>query len=202
MSRAKVVPKEDRLLVRNFHKASPEPVEGLSHRKGEQIMPVFRAVVGAVLLFLGRELKFLLAAAMAALISYRLSPHIPAQWPGWSFYAVIGGAALVAAAIVIANERVGYFLSGFLAGGYYLMEYYAPGLATLPLLPFIMGGLIGSLILGLLTDWALMIVTALLGAYYITDLFRLTYTAKTLIVAGLFILGALTQAILMRMQKN
>jgi len=165
-------------------------------------MPLIRAVVGGVLLFLGRELNFVFAAAMAALISYRLSPLLPAQWPGWSVYAVIGGLALVAAAIAIINQRVGYFLSGFLAGGYFLMEYYAPGVATLPLIPFVVGGVIGSLILGLFTEWALMIVTALIGAYYVTDLFRLSYTAKTLIVAGLFVIGALTQVILMRMQKN
>jgi hypothetical protein len=165
-------------------------------------MLIARAAIGAVLLFLGRELNFLFAAAMAALISYRLSPRIPVQWPGWSDYAVIGGLALLAAGIALANERLGYFLSGFLAGGYYLVEYYAPGAATLPVIPFIVGAGIGSFIMGIFTEWALMVVSALLGAYYVTDFFRLSYTAKTLITAGLFILGALTQVILMRMQKN
>jgi hypothetical protein len=165
-------------------------------------MPVIRAVVGGILLFLGRELNFLFAAAMAALISFRLSPLLPAQWPDWSDYAVILGLALIAAAIAIIYERVGYFLSGFLAGGFYLIEYYAPGTASLPVIPFIVGGMIGTLIMGIFTEWALMIVSALIGAYYITDLFRLSYTAEILIGAGLFIIGALTQVLLMRMQKT
>jgi hypothetical protein len=109
---------------------------------------------------------------------------------------------IVAGAIPAFNERAGYFLSGFLAGGYYLSEYYAPGILFIYPLPFVVGGVIGSLIMGIFTEWALMIVSCLIGALYITDLFRLSPTAKTLIQAGLFIIGALTQVILMRMQKQ
>ena len=75
-------------------------------------------------------------------------------------------------------------------------------LLTLPLPLFIIGGVIGSLVIGLFTEWALMIVSCLVGAYYVTNLFTLSPTAKTLVGSGLFIIGAVTQAILMRMQKS
>jgi len=165
-------------------------------------MLIVRGVLGGILLFLGHELNFLFAGGMAALIGFRLTPLLPSQWPGWSYYAFIVGLAAIAAVIPIINERVGYFLSGFLAGSYFLVEYYAPGVLTLPLLPFVVGGVIGSLIIGMFTDWALIIVSCLVGAYYVTNLFTLSPTAETLVGAGLFILGALTQAIIMRMQKQ
>ena len=165
-------------------------------------MLVIRGVIGGILLFLGRELNFLFAGAMAALIGLRLTPLLSPEWPPWSEYAFMGGLVLIAAAITIINERVGYFLSGFLAGGLFLVEYYAPGVLTLPLLPFTIGGVIGSLIMGIFTEWALMIVSCLVGAYYVTNLFTLSPTAKTLVGSGLFIIGAITQAILMRMQKT
>ena len=165
-------------------------------------MQVARAVIGGILLFLGRELNFLFAAAMAALIGFRLTPLLPALWPGWYDYVLILGLAVIAAAITIINERVGYFLSGFLAGSYFLVEYYAPGILTLPILPFLVGGAIGSLIIGIFTEWALMIVSCLIGAYYVTNLFTLSPTAEILVGSGLFIIGALTQAIIMRMQKD
>jgi hypothetical protein len=165
-------------------------------------MQIARGVLGGILLFLGRELNFLLSGAMAALIGFRLLPILPSQWPGWSAYAFIGGLALLAAAITLIKARVGYFLSGFLAGGYFLVEYYAPGVLTLPLLPFIIGGVIGSLIMGIFTEWALVIVSCLIGVYYVTDLFTLSPTAETLVSAGLFIVGAVTQALIMRMQKS
>ena len=165
-------------------------------------MQVFRAVIGGIFLFLGRELNFFFAGAMAALIAFRLTPLLPFQWPVWSHYAFILGSALIAAAITILRERIGYFLSGFLVGGYFLVEYYEPGVLTLPILPFLVGGMIGSIIIGVFTEWALMVVSCLVGAYYLTSLFVLSPTAEILVGSGLFIIGALTQVILMQMQKN
>jgi hypothetical protein len=165
-------------------------------------MPIVRGVIAGILLFLGRELNFLFAAAMAAFIGFRLTPLLPPHWPGWADYAFMGVLAVLAAAITLSNERFGYFLSGFLAGGYFLIEYFEPGMLTVPWLLFLIGGVIGSLILGIFTEWALMIVSCLVGAYYVTTLFRLSPTAEILVGSGLFIIGALTQVILMRMQKN
>lgn len=165
-------------------------------------MQIARGVLGAILLFLGFEMNFLLAGGMAALIGFRLTPSLPVNWPLWADYAFMGGLALTAAGATIIRERSGYFVSGFLAGAYLLVEYYAPGVLTLPLLPFIIGGVLGSLVLGIFTDWALIVFSCLIGAYYVTsELLTLSPTAETLIGAGLFVVGALTQVILMRMQK-
>jgi len=165
-------------------------------------MLILRGVIGAIILFLGRELNFLFAGGMAALISFRLVPQLPPAWPGWADYAFIGGMALLAAALVLINERAGYFISGFLAGGYLLVDYYAPGLMTVPFLPFLVGGVIGSLILGILTEWALIVVSSVIGAIYLTNMFQLGDTPRTLLTAGLVIIGALTQALIMNAQKN
>jgi hypothetical protein len=73
---------------------------------------------------------------------------------------------------------------------------------TLPLLPFLVGGALGSIILGIFTEWALMIISSLIGAYYLTNLFTLDPTAEILVGSGLFIVGALTQVVLWRMQKS
>ena len=165
-------------------------------------MLVLRGVIGGIFLFLGRELNFLFAAAMAGLIALRLTPILPFTWPQWSDYAFIGTLALLAAVIVLVNERVGYFLSGFLIGSSFLVEVYQPGVLTLPLLPFLVGGAMGSLLIGIFTEWALVIISCLVGAYFLTNLFALSNLAEILVGAGLFIIGALTQVVLMQMQKN
>ena len=163
-------------------------------------MQVMRAIIGVVFLFAGRELNFFFAAAMAALIGLRLTPLLPAQWPAWSDYAFMLGLALLAAATCLRSERIGYFLSGFLVGSYFLVEYYEPGVLTLPLLPFLVGGVIGSVIIGIFTEWALMLVSCLVGAYFLTGLFTLSPTAELLVGGGLFVIGALTQVIMRQMQ--
>jgi hypothetical protein len=165
-------------------------------------MQLLRGVIAGILLFLGREVNFVFTGATAAFIGLRLTPLLPPQWPWWSDYAFMAVLAIVAAAITLANERAGYFLAGFLAGGYFLMEYYEPNVLTFPLLPFIVGGVFGSLIIGIFTEVALVIVTCLIGAYYVTNLFTLSPTAQILVGSGLFLIGALTQFILIRMQKN
>jgi hypothetical protein len=165
-------------------------------------MLIARGVIGAILLFLGRELNFLFAAAMAGLIGFRLTPLLPAQWPGWYDYLFIALLAVIAGSIPVINERVGYFVSGFLAGGLFLVEYYTPTSLTVLILPFLVGGIIGLLVFGIFTQWALMIVSCLFGAYYVANLFVLSPTAEILVASGLFIIGALTQVVLMRMQRS
>lgn len=165
-------------------------------------MQIARGVIGGILLFLGRELNFLLAAAMAAFLGLRLTPLLPPQWPGWSDYAFIILLGVIAAGVTIRYERAGYFLSGFLVGAAFLVEYYEPGVLTFPVLPFLVGGVLGSIVLGVFTEWALVIISSLVGAYYVTNLFTLSPTAEILVGSGLFIIGALTQVILWRMQKN
>jgi hypothetical protein len=165
-------------------------------------MLIVRGIIGGILLFLGRELNFIFAGAMAGLLAYRLTPLLPAAWPAWSDAAFMIGLGLIAASLVLLNERFGYFLSGFLAGGFFLVEYYAPNLLTVPLLPFLVGGAIGSLVIGLLTEWALILVSAAIGASYLLNLFVMDPTAEILVGAGLFIVGALTQVIIMQSQKQ
>jgi hypothetical protein len=165
-------------------------------------MLIARGVIGGILLFLGRELNFLLAAAMAALLGLRLAPLLPRGLPNWADTVFIIALAILAGAIPIINQRIGYFISGFLAGAVFLVELYAPGMLTLPFLPFLVGGVIGALVLGIFTEWALIVVSSLVGAYYLMNLFTLSSTAQILVGSGLFILGALTQAILMRAQGN
>lgn len=161
-----------------------------------------RGVIGGIILFLGHELNFLFAAGMAALIGFRLTPKLPPQWPAWSDWAFMLVLAIIAATLVLLSERAGYFISGFLAGGYLLIEYFAPGVLTVPILPFMVGGVLGAAIIGFLTEWAMILVSSAIGAVYLLNLFVLSPTAEILIGAGMFIVGALVQVITLQARKH
>jgi hypothetical protein len=60
----------------------------------------------------------------------------------------------------------------------------------------------GALILGIFTEWALIVVTSVIGAYYLASMFLLSDMAQTLLTAGLVIIGALTQVVIMRAQQQ
>ena len=165
-------------------------------------MLVIKGIIGGVLLFLGRELNFLFAGAMAFLIGARLTPLLPSQWPDWTEWAFMIGLGILAASLTFVDDRGGYIISGFLAGGYVAAEYYTPNMLVIPVMPFILGGIVGALILGIFTEWALIVLSSLIGGYYLTTMFRLAQTPRVLITAGLIIIGAVVQAIIMRQQKQ
>ena len=165
-------------------------------------MIVIRGALGAILAFLGREMNFLFAGGFAAMIALRVLPLLPASWPAWGPMAFVAGMALIAGSIPFINERAGYVVSGFLAGGFFLADYFVPNFIAIPILPFIFGGAVGGIIMGLLTEWALMLVSSLVGAIYAIQLFTLGYTLKLMLTGLVFLAGAFTQVIMRRMQQN
>lgn len=161
-----------------------------------------RGVAGVVILLLGRELSFLFSAVMAAFIGMRLLPLLPAAWPAWADLAFLATLAVLAAVLTIINKDAGFYVCGFLVGGFVLSEYFAPGIAAIPVLPFIVGSVLGAVIIGLLGEWGMIIVSCLIGTYLIYGVLPLVGTAKTLASAGIFIVGALAQVIFFQMQKH
>lgn len=165
-------------------------------------LPFIRSVAGVMILFLGRELSFLFSAAMAAFLGFRLTPLLPSAWPSWSGLAFVILIAIIAAVLTTINESASFYVSGFLIGGYALTEFYAPNSLSIPILPFIIGSVLGAIIIGLLTDWAMIIVATFIGTYLLYDVLPWFGIAKTLASAGIFIVGALAQVIIFQMQKH
>jgi hypothetical protein len=155
-----------------------------------------------MILFLGRELSFLFSAAMAAFLGFRLTPLLPSAWPLWADNAFVASLAVVAAILTSIDKRAGYYVSGFLIGGYVFCEIYAPNSLVIPIIPFIVGSVLGAVFIGLLTEWAMILVSTLIGTYIIYGVLPLVGTAKTLASAGIFIIGALAQVIIFQMQKH
>lgn len=164
-------------------------------------MILIRGALGGILLFLGRELNFLFAGGFAAMIALRVVPLLPSSWPAWGDIAFIVVMAAIAAAIPAINELAGYVVSGILAGGFYLADYYVPGFIAIPILPFLVGGAVGGIIMGLLKEWSLMIVSSLVGAIYVMDLFTFRREIELMLTGLLFFTGALTQVLTWRAQK-
>jgi len=161
-----------------------------------------RGIAGVVILFLGRELSFLFSAAMAAFIGVRLLPFLPASWPSWGDLAFLAILAVLAAGLTLVDKRAGFYVCGFLVGGFVFNEIYAPGSLVLPILPFFVGSVLGSVIIGLLGEWGMIVVSCLIGTYLIYGVLPFFGTARTLAASGIFIVGALAQVIFFQMQKH
>jgi hypothetical protein len=161
-----------------------------------------RGAAGVMILLLGRELSFLFSGAMAGFLAFRLTPFLPSAWPSWSGFAFVLAIAVIAGILTSLNESAGFYISGFFIGGYVLTEYYAPDSLAIPIIPFIIGSVLGAVILGVFTDWAMIIVSTFIGTYLIYGILPLFGIAKTLASAGIFIVGGLAQVIIFQSQKH
>ena len=161
-----------------------------------------RGATGVVILFLGRELSFLFAGAMAALIGTRILYLLPASWPSWSESAFLAALAAIAAVLALLDKKISYYVTGFLVGGFILSEFFAPGSSTIPVLPFLVGSVLGAISIGLLGEWGMILISCLVGTYLIYGVLPLFGITRTLATAGVFIVGAVAQVIIFQMQKQ
>ena len=94
---------------------------------------------------------------------------------------------------------------GFIAGGYIsiivsaLMSFNAEQLLWLF---FIIGGIIGAVLMFLIFDWALILISSLSGASLIVQTTELGHDMEMLVFTVLVIIGMIIQTILMRQNRR
>lgn len=96
-------------------------------------------------------------------------------------------------------QGLAIILAGFLGGGYFLINiltFIGLGMQSTWLI-FLIGGICGALIVALIFDWALIILTSLIGAMLITQSFSVNEPGETVIFIICVAIGIVTQAYLL-----
>jgi hypothetical protein len=160
-------------------------------------MNVIRLVIGGFLLLLGRKLFWLFVAAVGFAAGWAVATnllHVQPDWVALVLALVIGVAGALLAHFV---SRVAVGLAGFLAGGFLALS--LVGLLDLPAdwwgwVAFVVGGILGALLLGAALDWALIGFSSLAGALLVADALNLSSTLHLVVLVGLFVVGVIIQA--------
>jgi hypothetical protein len=157
-------------------------------------------VMGVILLIFGRRLFWLFIAAVgfgAGFEFSRLYLGIQPVWALWAIGLVTGfGGALLA----LFFQRLAIGLGGFAAGGY-IAFYLTSLLATAP--PFwiyLIGGVIGAILMYFLFDWALIAISSVAGATLIVQSIQWEPLYKALLYGVLIVVGFVLQALWMRLR--
>ena len=164
-------------------------------------IPILSVVIGAVVLLFGRKLFWLCVAAIGFAAGVTLASHLvsePTPLLQLTFAILLG---FIGALLALFLQKLAIGLAGFLAGGRLAVGLVATFLvqyASHYWLTFIIGGLIGALLLLMLFDWALIFVSSLIGAHLITSAISLPPTGEVLLFTALVLLGFLIQAASMR----
>jgi hypothetical protein len=165
------------------------------------------ALIGAVILLFGRKLFWLCVAAVGFAAGVEIAPHLahePSPLLALAIAIVLG---LIGALLALFLQKIAIAVLGFLAGGKlagaiaaaFFVQY-----AQYSTIIFLVGGIIGAILLLALFDWALIVVSSLIGAHLIVfqGAIALPQQGSTIIFLGLAIIGILVQAASLRRSRG
>src|SRR5882724_3195439 len=162
---------------------------------------IIGALIGIVILLFGRKLFWLCVAAVGFAAGVEIAPHLvhePSPLLALTVAVVLG---LIGALLALFLQKIAIAVLGFLAGGKlagaiaaaFFVQY-----AQYSTVIFLVGGVIGALLLLALFDWALIVVSSLIGAHLIQSAIVLPPSGSTILFIGLAIIGILVQAASLR----
>jgi hypothetical protein len=106
-------------------------------------------------------------------------------------------AGILGALLALFLQRLAIGLAGFFAGAYivaHLLHISGLGTSGIDWLLFLIGGILGVLLMIALFDWALIILSSLAGAGLITEAVRLGHSGAILLFIALFAAGVIVQS--------
>ncbi|MGI8820309.1 MAG: DUF4203 domain-containing protein [Chthoniobacterales bacterium] len=164
-------------------------------------VPIVSAVIGAVVLLFGRKLFWVCVAAVGFAAGVEFAPHLmrePTPLLQLTIALVLGFAGALLALFLqkLAIGVIGFAIGGRVAVG--LASTFLVHPASYPWLPFLIGGVIGAILLVSLFSWALVFFSALIGAHLIVRAFVLPQTGATILFLVLVVIGVIAQTALAR----
>jgi hypothetical protein len=166
-------------------------------------VPIVGGLIGIVVLFFGRKLFWLCVAAVGFLAGIELAPHLVNEPSPLLQLAVAVVLGLLGALLAFLLQKIAIAVVGFLAGGKLagaIAAAFFVHYAQYSTIIFVVGGLIGAILLLALFDWALIVVSSLIGAHLIVYQGAITLppSGSIIVFLGLAIIGILVQAASLR----
>jgi hypothetical protein len=165
------------------------------------------ALIGAVVLFFGRKLFWLCVAAVGFAAGVEVAPHLVHEPSPLLALAVALVLGLIGALLALFLQKVAIAVLGFLAGGKLagaIAAAFFVHYAQYSIIIFLVGGVVGAILLLALFDWALIVVSSLIGAHLIVyqSAIALPQSGSIIVFIGLAVLGILVQAASLRRSRG
>jgi len=168
-------------------------------------MPIVNILVGIALLFFGRRAFWLFVAGAGFVAGLSLANNI-LEVPE-SVSLIIGiGIGLLVALLAVFVQRFAINLAGFLVGGYIALQVMPmlnlEGGWWATVLTFIIGDVIGVILVGMFLDWALISLSSLAGAALTTEALNLNGGLGIAAFVVLIVIGVVFQARELRQNRR
>ena len=168
-------------------------------------MGILNIFVGIALLILGRKLFWLFVACVGFAVGFTYAKQLGVTQSALVILVIALVLGVIGALLAIFLQRVAIGLAGFVAGGYITVVVMnligLKGDQFLWLL-YIIGGIIGALLLFFIFDWALIAISSLTGASLIVQHTEFSPEVEIVILLGLAVLGFVFQTTLLRREPS
>jgi hypothetical protein len=160
-------------------------------------VPILGALIGVLILLFGRKLFWLFVAAVGFAAGVELAPllvHEPSPLLALSLALLLG---FIGALLAIFLQKIAIAVVGFLAGGKLASAIAAAFFmhqSNYSSIVFLIGGIIGALLLLMVFDWALIVLSSVVGAHLIQHALVLPPSGSTILFIALAVIGIIVQA--------
>lgn len=169
-------------------------------------MTIATLLLAIVLLFLGQRIYWLFVGIIGFLAGMNLATHWLAPQPEWLILVVAIVAGLLGAVLAVFFQKLAVGIAGFFAGGHFaLLLLPNLGYATsdrFALVIFFVAGIIAAILAVAILDWALIILSALIGAALLANWAVDAPGIRALVFVVLFALGLIVQASMLRRRNS
>jgi hypothetical protein len=157
----------------------------------------FSIILGILLLFFGRRLFWLFVGVAGFIAGLNFAPQLISGQSEMTILLIAIIAGIIGAFLAIMLEGLAILIGGFLAGGYLitaLLVSLGISVSAEPSIIYIAGGIVGLLLVAVFFDWAIIILSALLGAEILMPFLHISGSVYWLVFIGIVIVGIAVQA--------
>jgi hypothetical protein len=162
-------------------------------------MEWMQIILGLVLLLFGRRLYWLFVAIAGVLAGVAGADLLLPRQPQWVVLVLALGAGVLGAFAAVFVQRLGFALAGFFAGAYLaLLAAQSFGAGDPSGVVIVGGGVIGAVFATWILDWALIMLSCLVGAGAVVHGLILGHGVGAMVFVALVIVGLFVQARVVR----
>jgi hypothetical protein len=168
---------------------------------GSITMAGYRIAAGVLLLILGRQLFWLFVAVLGFVVGMDWAVRLFPDAGGLFQLLVAVAVGILGAVLASLFYQLAIAVAGFLAGGQLGVELFtvlSPASDQAVWLVFLLGGVIGAVVLLLVFDWALILMSSVLGASMVAQGVTGRSAFSGILFIVLAIVGVIVQAGMMR----
>lgn len=165
---------------------------------------IIGVIIGAAILLFGRKLFWLFVAALGFAVGIEIADYFMHDPPVWMTLVAALGLGILGALLAIMLQKLAIGIAGFVAGGRLalaLMAAFFVNYTNYRGITFVIGGILGALLLLALFDWVLIILSSVEGAHLIGNAIVLPHTGWVIVFCTLVSVGIIFQGSILRRSR-